>query len=424
MSTEIVMMLVALLALILVGVPIAFAQMVSVLVYVALAGFPPLAIVAQQSVAGIDSFVLLALPLFVWCGVLMERSGASDGLMRLVLFLIGRIPGGSAVASVVATTFFGALTGSAVAATAAIGQIMEPQMVRQGYRPGFVASLQGASGVLGAVIPPSIALVTYGAIAGASIKGLFAGAVLPGLIIAFMLCVYASLMSWRKGYGMARSEIDRIRFGAALKAALPALVMPVIILGGIFGGVFTPTEAAAVGAIYVLAVGLFYYRGLDARAILNTLVASGRSSASIMFIIATSAPLAWVLAAEQVPQQFTSLILGVSDNPVVILLLINLLLLVLGTFMETIATVVILTPVLLPAVKAAGVDPVVFGVIMIVNLSIGAITPPLGVCAFVAARIIDINIRDTFPELLHVTFVMVLGLVLITCFPQLITWAL
>jgi len=423
MSAAILLMLAVLLILIMVGTPIAFAQAIAVLFYFAYAGFPPLPILAQQSVLGIDSFVLLALPLFIWCGVLMERSGASDGLMRLVIYMLGRLPGGSAIASVVATTFFGALTGSAVASTAAIGQIMEPQMVRQGYRPGFVASLQGAAGVLGAVIPPSIALVTYGAIAGASIKALFAGAVVPGLIIAAMLCIYASFESWRKGYGTAKSEVAAISFGGALKASLPALFMPVIILGGIFGGIFTPTEAAAVGAIYVLVVGAIYYRGLTGKVLIGTLVQSGRSTASIMLIMATAAPMAWIFAAEQVPQQFTSVMLSISDDPVVIMLLINVLLLLLGTFMETIATVVILTPVLLPVVQAAGIDPVVFGVIMIVNLSIGAITPPLGVCVFVAAKIININIKDCFPELIYVTLVMILGLALITLFPQTITWA-
>ncbi|MES1924855.1 TRAP transporter large permease [Salinisphaera sp. T31B1] len=422
MSTAILLMLAVLLALILAGVPIAFAQACAVLLYVTLSGYPPIPILAQQTVAGIDSFVLLALPLFIWCGVLMERSGASEGLMRLVLYLIGRLPGGSAIASVVATTFFGALTGSAVASTAAIGQIMEPQLVRQGYRPGFVASLQAASGSLGAVMPPSIALVTYGAIAGASIKSLFAGAVVPGLLIAAMLCAYAYVVSRRRGYGLAKAELAQISLGEASKAALPALVMPLIILGGIFGGVFTATEASAVGAIYVLLIGVFYYRGLDLRGVVSTLVASGRSTASIMLIIATSSPLAWILSAEQVPQHFTTLVLSVSDNPILVMLMINVLLLVLGTFMETIAIIVILTPVLLPVVTTAGVDPVVFGVLMIVNLSLGAITPPLGVCAFVAAKIIAIDVRAMWPELIHVVLLMTLGLLLIILFPGLVSW--
>jgi C4-dicarboxylate transporter DctM subunit len=423
MSWEIIVMIFALTGLILVGVPIAFAQSAAVILYVLIAGFPPLSILAQQTITGIDSFVLLALPLFIWCGILMEKSGASDGLMRLVLHLIKHLPGGAAIASVVATTFFGALTGSAVAATAAIGQIMEPQMVRKGYAPGFVASLQGASGVLGAVIPPSIALVTYGAIAGASISALFAGAVLPGIIISGLLCCYAAFVSWRRGYGTAEVTAEPDRFAPAFIAALPALIMPAIILGGIFGGIFTPTEAAAVGAVYILVFGALAYRRLTPKVILASLTEANRSTAAIMFIIATSAALAWIIAAEEVPQQFADLVLSLSDNPVVILIIINILLLVLGTFMETIATVVILTPVLLPVIQAANVDPVVFGVIMIVNLSIGAITPPLGVCLFVATRIINIDVKDTFPDLIYVTLIMVFGLFLITYFPQTITWA-
>lgn len=423
MSIEITIMMGALLALIMAGVPIAFAQSAAVLIYIAMAGFPPLSILAQQTVLGIDSFVPLALPLFIWCGILMERSGASAGLMKLVLLILGKLPGGAAVASVAATTFFGSLTGSAVATTAAIGQIMEPQMVRQGYAPGFVASLQGAAGILGGIIPPSIALITYGAVAGTSIKALFAGAIVPGLLLALMLCVYASFVSWRRNYGnVARPELQGGPVEAVIDA-LPALVMPIVILGGIFGGIFTPTEAAAVGAIYVLAIGVIYYRGLNLRTIGATLTEAGKSTASIMLIIATSAPLAWIFAAEQVPLQFSNLVLSISDDPIVIMLIVNVLLLVLGTFMETIATVVILTPVLLPVVVAAGVDPVVFGVIMIVNLQIGAITPPLGVCLFVAARIVNISIRETFPDLIYVTLVMILGLFLMTYFPQMITWA-
>ncbi|QIE48024.1 TRAP transporter large permease (plasmid) [Pseudohalocynthiibacter aestuariivivens] len=422
MSVEFILLLTGLLGLIALGVPIAFAVGTAVCIYALTVGFPPLSILAQQTVRGVDSFVLLALPLFIWGGILMEKGGATDGLMKLVIATLGRLPGGSAVASVVATTFFGALSGSAVAATVAVGQLMQPRLVQQGYAPGFVVSMQACSGALGAVIPPGISMVAYGAISGTSIRDLFAGAVLPGLLAGFLLCLVAVLVSHRRGYKETLDVSDMAGPSRLLGEAMPALFMPIIVLGGVFLGIFTATEAAAVACIYALFIGIFIYRKLTPTVIWDSLVKATRDTAAITIIIAVSSAFGWIIAAEQVPQAFASWITSVSADPLVILLLMSLLLFILGTFMETISIIVILTPIFVPVAVSAGIDPLHFGVLMILNLAIGGVTPPLGVCLFAAARILHLDISQTFRELVFPLGALLLAFGLTMAIPELVTW--
>jgi C4-dicarboxylate transporter DctM subunit len=422
MSIEFIFLLTGLLGLIAFGVPIAFAVGTSVCIYALVMGFPPLSILTQQTVRGVDSFVLLALPLFIWGGILMEKGGATDGLMRLIIATLGRLPGGSAVASVVATTFFGALSGSAVAATVAVGQLMQPRLVRQGYAPGFVVSLQACSGALGAVIPPGISMVAYGAISGTSIRDLFAGAVLPGLLAGFLLCLVAVGTSYRRGYKETQEFADDSGPGRLVFAALPALLMPIIVLGGVFLGIFTATEAAAVACIYALVIGRLVYRKLTLRIIWQSLVQATRDTAAITIIIAVSSAFGWIIAAEQVPQAFASWITSVTADPLIILFLMSLLLFVLGTFMETISIIVILTPIFVPVAVAAGIDPLHFGVLMILNLAIGGVTPPLGVCLFAAARILHLDISQTFRELVFPLGALLLAFAVTMAVPEFVTW--
>lgn len=401
----------------LMGIPVAISIGLSSLTYLLIKGFPPIAVISQRMVMGIDSFPLLALPLFMLAGNLMER-GSTPRLMRLANALIGHITGGLAAVSVAASCFFGAVSGSGVATVAAVGSIVEPEMVRKGYGKGFTASLVAGAGGLGIVIPPSLTMVVYGVASGASIAAMFLGGFIPGLIAGLALIIYSVIVSKKRGYTGTERRATSKEIAEALRGAVAPLMMPVIVLGGVLSGVFTPTEAAVVSAVYALILAAFVYREIDWKDFIDILSKSALQSATIVLIVATAATFSWIMAYEHIPDAMTSALLSVTTNRIVILLLINLLMLVLGTFMETIAVVLIMTPIIVPVLQHFGIDLVHFGVALMLNLAIGGATPPLAVSLFTSTKILGISIEDTFPDILWVCAVMIVALIVILMVPD------
>jgi C4-dicarboxylate transporter DctM subunit len=376
------------------GVPIAFVLGVSSFIALWFGSTQTLTLIPQQMFTACDSFPLLAIPLFMIAGSLMEAGGISKRLIKLADVMVGHHTAGLAFVSIVTCMFFAAISGSGPATVAAIGSIMIPAMVEAGYDIGFSAAVMAVAGSIGIIIPPSIPMITYGVEADASIGGLFTAGFVPGILVGLSLMLCSYIVCKRKGFGISkRSKASGKEKWSAFKNAFWAILMPVIILGGIYGGIFTPTEAAAVAVFYGLFIGKFVYKELTITKIKPVLVDSSITTAMIMLIIAAAKVFGWIMTAERIPDAVAKSMLAISSNKFVILLLIDLLLLVVGCFMETNAALIILTPILLPVVVSLGVNPIHFGIIMITNLAIGMATPPLGVNLFVACGIEKISIE-------------------------------
>ena len=375
------------------GAPIAYSLAGASLLAVFLGGEISSMVIVQRLFTGTDSFTLMAIPFFMIAGVLMETGGVSKRLIKLCDTLIGSLPGGLAIVTIVASAFFGALTGSSPATVAAIGGIMIPQMIRSGYSEEFALSTSASCGYLGVIIPPSIVMVTYGLATGTSVGTLFIAGFIPGIIIALAMSVVAYVVGKKNGF-VNKQKTSLPEIGKALRDAIPALMMPVIILGGIYGGIFTPTEAAAVSILYGLLVGLFVYRELKLKDIFKLFLRAGESSAKVMFILAGAMALGFVMNREMIPIKVTEAILAISgDSKFIFLLVVNILLLIVGCFMEANAAIMIIAPVLLPVMQQLDINLVHFGIIMTINLGIGMITPPLGMNLVVASSISGAPVR-------------------------------
>ena len=386
-------MLLVMLALLALGVPIAFCIGLASAVAILMVGpSAPWIIVPNSMLNGMDSFPLMAVPFFVLAGDLMNRGGITVRLVNFANLLVGGIRGGLAQSNVVASMLFAGITGSALADTAAIGRILIPAMEREGYDRAYAAAITASSSIIGPVIPPSITMVLFGVTAGVSIGGLFLAGVVPGVLIGIGLMTMAYVTARRRGFPVREVPVTRQVAWRISRDALIALMMPAIILGGIFGGVMTPTESAAVAVLYAVVVGVFVLRELSLRDLWTALLRSGMTTASIMFIVGAARIFADMLGSEQVPEQLALIVLALSDDRWVILLLINVFLLLVGAVMDTSAAIIILVPVLLPVAASIGIDPLTFGIIMCVNLIIGLATPPLGVCLFVASDIARISV--------------------------------
>lgn len=384
-------------AALLVDVPVASALGLAAAIAVLVHDIAPLAVVAQQMVAGLDSFPLLAIPLFVLAGGLMGAAGLTSRIVALALVLVGRRRGGLGAVAVVACMLFGALSGSGVADTVAIGTLLLPAMGRAGYPPGFSAGLLGCAGSLGTVIPPSIVMIVYGVATGTSIGQLFTAGLVPGALCGAALASVAVWRARKEGWGDVPPADLAGEGGIGL--ALLALGAPAIIVAGIRGGIFTATEAGAVACLYALAVGVFGTRALTLRALAAELMAAAETSGAILYVIATASLFGWVLGALQAPQLVTAWLLALTEDPTVVLLLAMALLLALGTFMETIAIILLLAPLLSSVLPRYGIDPVHFGLLLTLNLAIGANTPPLGIDLMAACRVARIPMRETFRHL-------------------------
>jgi C4-dicarboxylate transporter, DctM subunit len=399
------------------SVPIGIALGMAVMIVIIFTGTVDLTFMAQGLTTAMNSFPLMAAPFFILAGEVMGRGGISRRLLKVADVIFGRFTGGLALVTVAACMLFAAISGTGSATVAAIGSIMAPEMINRGYNKGFAGGLVAASGAIGAMIPPSITMVIYCVTAGVSITALFSAGIVPGIVIGISLMIYSLIYSKKNGYVGNDFSYSRAEVIAIVKDGIPALLMPIIILGGIYGGIFTPTEAAAVAVMYGFIVSLFYYREITWRDISDIVLKSALMTSVILVIIGTSAGFGRILALERIPQLITAAIVGFSSNKIVILLILNLLLLFVGTFMETLAAVIILTPILLPVVTNLGMSPVHFGVMMVINLAIGFVTPPLGANLFVTTQIMDISFEEIAKAIIPFIITMVIALLFITFIP-------
>lgn len=396
-------------------VPIGISLGMSSLVTIFASGVVQPTYLAQGLVTGADSFSLMAVPFFVLAGELMATGGISRRLLNIADAFLGRKYGGLALVTVVACMFFAAISGSGPATVAAIGGLTIPSMLKQGYDRPFAGAISAAAGSIGVIIPPSIPMVMYCVATGVSVGAMFMGGVIPGILIGVSLCVYSSLYSKKHKYINAEAApFSWGNVGRSLADGIWALLVPVIILGGIYGGIFTPTEAAAVAVAYGLIVGLFVYRDLKAKDLYRIFGSAALTTATIMVILGTATTFGRILTLERIPTMIANFFESVAKGPIMLLILINILLLIVGCFMETNAAIIILAPIFLPIVESMGINPVHFGIVMVVNLAIGFVTPPLGVNLFVACNVANAKLEEICKGILPILGVMIVDLLLIT----------
>lgn len=380
----------------------------------------PLIMVPQSIFESLDSFALLALPFYILAGRLMDKASIADRLIDFAHSLVNWFRGGLSGAAVLSTMMFSTVSGSSSATAAAVGGIMIPKMGNSSYPKPFAASVVASAAELGVILPPSGAMIIFGVVTGASILDLFVAGIIPGLMIGFSLFALTAYLSWRHSYGVA-ARLSAREWAAnvwlSFKRAIISLMMPVIILGGIYTGLFTATEAAVVAVLYALVVGIFVYRTIRLSDLPSIFWATAISSGVVLSIVGFASVLASALALYQVPQAVAQLIFSISTDVLVVLLIINVALLVIGLFLETYAAIIILAPVLAPAVTMLGVDPVHFGIIMIVNLAIGMVTPPVGVNLFITCAIAGISLEQIIRPLIPFVAVLLVNLMLITYVP-------
>jgi tripartite ATP-independent transporter DctM subunit len=403
-----------------IGIPIAFILGISSLVYLIFYCNMPLIVIGQRLFQGADSYVLLAIPLFILVGHLMSRTGVTKDLINFADLLVGRLPGGLAQINVVVSIFFAGLTGAAVADTAAIGSILIPAMKKQGYSAEYSAAITTASSIIGPIIPPSIIMVIYGSITGMSISALFIAGFVPGILIGLGLMVAAFYYAKKENHPHREKSFSWREGISITKNSLIALMVPVIIIGGILTGKFTPTEAGAVAYGYVLLIGIFVYKKLTIKDIIDSLYKSAVTSGVILLIISVAELFSLFLAVEHIPEQVAAIITSITTNKYVFLLMVNIFLLFMGMIMETGANVILLVPILLPIALNFGIHPLHFALIMLVNLNIGLTTPPLGVCLFVAAPIAKTSMEKIVVRVIPLVAMEVAVLLFITYIPELI----
>jgi C4-dicarboxylate transporter, DctM subunit len=374
---------------------------------------------AQGLVTSTDNFALMAIPFFVLAGEIMGKGGISNRLFQLANVFVGRYTGGFAMAAVITCMFFAAISGSGPATVAAVGGIMIPAMVAEGYDRKFATAIIVTAGSIGIIIPPSIPMVLYGISGNQSIGDLFLGGIIPGIVIGIFLIIWCYFYSKKKGYTGTNEKFSLKELVGALNSAKWSLLVPIIILGGIYGGIFTPTEAAVFAVVYAAVVSLFLHREIKIYQFPRIIAEAALSSVSILIIIGTANAFGTMLTMEKIPQVVANVFLSLSDNPMTIILLIILLLLIIGCFIDTSAAVIIFTPILFPVAMELGIDPIHFGIIMIVTLSIGFITPPLGVNLFVGSGISGVSMPALVRAVVPFFFIMLASLAVIAVIPQL-----
>lgn len=413
-----VIFLIAFVLLLVIGVPISISIGASAVLGCLSLGYP-LVVIGQKMVSGIDSFLLIAVPLFILAGNLMNAGKITEKIFDTAKELVGWIPGGLGHANVVASIIFAGMSGSAVADAGGLGAIEMEAMKKNGYGEDFAGAVTAASSVIGPIFPPSIPLIIYGSVASVSVDQLFMGDVVPGLLMGVLLMVMVLYFAIVRRY-----ERHPFRLRALIRqflGSIPALITPVIILCGFVVGWFTPTEASSIAVIYSLLIALFLYRTLDWKSFKKCLKDSAISSANTLFIIGTSTLFTYVMAMEGISRQFADVILGISSNPNVVLLVINVLLLVLGMVMEPGAILTLMLPVLLPIANGLGLDLVHFGVMVVLNLMIGQVTPPFGVCLFVISDVNKLKLERLYRSILPFLVPLILTLILVTYIPGIVT---
>ena len=407
------------LVLLLIDMPIAFALGIATMITLATSDTLPLNSLVTRAFVGVDSFTLLAIPFFIAAGEIMNACGITERIVTLSRAIVGHIRGGLAHVTIVSNMFFSGISGSATADASALGSMMIPAMRKNGFDADYAVAVNASASAMGPIIPPSIMMVIYGSIASVSISQLFMGGFVPGIMVGLGLMVMAYFIAKRRSYPAPdRAELPPIR--PALRRATLALAMPVIILGGIFSGIFTATEAGVVAVVYALLVGTFVYRTLTLRSLADLLVQSAITTASAMFLIAMATSFAWLLAWGGFGSAVLSFLSGISSEPTVAVMLILGFILLLGLFIEGIPILVIFTPVLLPVVVGLNVDLVYFGVVLVMAVVIGSVTPPVGILTYICCSIAGISISQALGALIPFCAVLIAVLVLVAIFPQLI----
>ncbi len=402
-----------------INVPIAFSIGLASLLALLYAGNIPLALLAQRMFVVCDSFPLMALPFFMLAGLIMERGGISEQLIKFADNVVGHIRGGIGMVSILAAMLFASMSRAAAAATAAIGVILIPAMIKDSYDRPVATSVQAATGSIGVIIPPSIPMIIFGVVGSVSIGDLFLGGVIPGIVVGFSLIAVMYVISKKNDYPI-RQKSSLKTIVLPFRDSILAFMMPVIILGGIFGGIVTPTEAAILGVMYGSVLGFFVYRKLKLKDLPAIFLDTAVKTSLSMFLIATSLSFAWIIASEQIPQKVVELLLVVSQDPSIVLLLMCFFLLAIGTFLDPTPALIILVPILLPAVVQVGVNPVHFGVLMVFVLAIGLATPPVGVTLFIACSISGETIHNVSKTVLPFVGIMFVIALLIALFPDIV----
>lgn len=401
------------------GLPVAFALGVGCAIYMVMVGNIDLTIVAVRMIFGIDSFLLLSVPFFILAAEVMNTSGTTRRIFTFAQALVGHIPGGLAHVNVVNSMIFAGMSGSAIADAAGVGMMEVDAMVQEGYPKPFAAALSAATSTIGPIIPPSIPMVIYGSIAQVSVGALFLGGIIPGTMMGLAMMALVYVQALQRGY--PREPRVALRgFIAALLAGIPPLLAPAILLGGIYTGFFTPTEAAAVAVLYALFLGMVIYREIGLKQLPKLLLRVVENTAMIMFIVTTASVFGWILAREQIPQTIAAAFLEVTRNPTLMLLILNVLFLILGMFMETLAIMLIFFPIVVPIIQAVGIDPVHFGVVAVLNLMIGLLTPPFGMLLFLMSGLTKLPMAEILRELVPYIVILIGCLLLISMVPQLV----
>ncbi|QTP55360.1 TRAP transporter large permease [Billgrantia sulfidoxydans] len=410
-----------LISLFLIGVPIAFSLGLASAVTVWHGDLMPMLVIAQQLIASVNSFPLMAIPFFILAGYLMQGGGISQRLVDFSNTLVGSMTGGLAMVAIVTSLFFAAISGSGAATTAAIGSILIPAMLAKGYPGGYAAANQAASGALGVIIPPSIPLILYGIAANVSVGDMFIAGILPGVLVTLTLLLFAYFFAKANGLGGNEKSSFKDVLRAGRKAIL-AILMPIIILGGIYGGIFTPTEAAVVAVAYSFLIGFVIYREIKLASLVGILKQSAVTTAVVLSIIGAAGLYGRILQRLRVPNMISDFVISAIDSPLLFIILANLLLLVAGMFIEAAAAILIFVPILLPIAIGFGFDPVHFGIIMVVNLAMGMFTPPVGLNLFVASQITNIGIARLTWAVMPFVGIVLINLLIISLLPFLSTW--
>ena len=422
MSTELILGMIALFGMAAIGTPVAYSILVGVLVYLAVSG-QDLAIAGTTMVQRLfDGFLLLAVPLFIASANIMNAGSISDRLLQFCIALVGRFRGGMGHVNVVASLIFSGMSGSAVADAAGIGKIIIDMMVKSGrYTRGYAAAITAATATIGPIIPPSIPMVLYALVSNASVGDLFLAGIVPGLVMGLVLMAMNTIISHRRGFG--QEEPVPLRELPALTArATPALLMPVILLGCIYSGVTTPTEAAAIAALYALVVAAGLYRAIKVKTLYSIFVESARSAASVGLVIGASMILTYIVIQEEVPQAISTMFAGADIHPIVFMLLVNLLVLLLGCILDATVIILVIIPLFIPTCRELGIDLVHFGVLIVVNSMIGLITPPYGILLFVINAVTGIPLKEIIREIWAFLAILLAALLLMILVPDIVLW--
>ncbi len=417
----IVIMLVLLFSMLIIGVPVGIALAGSSMVWVLMSGSVPDFVVIHRMVNGVDSFPLLAIPFFILAGNLMNSAGITNRIFAFATACIGWLRGGLGHVNIIASVLFAGMSGAAVADAGGLGTIEIKAMRDAGYDDDFAVAVTAASSTIGPIIPPSLPMVVYGVMASASVGQLFTAGFIPGILMAIALMLMVAWYAKRRNYPRDKRFSIRL-LGTTFKRAFLSLMTPVIIVGGILTGAFTPTEAAISASVYALILGVFVYRTLTPKRLFNVSMDTIETSAIILFIVAAASIFAWILTSNRVTEHFADILMGMTQNPLLILLMLNVVLFIVGCFMETVAAITILVPVLLPIAEGVGVDPVHFGVIMVLNLMIGLLTPPVGMVLYVLSRVAGISFERCSAATLPFLFPLLVVLALITFVPTFSMW--